>query len=84
MKINKLQFIIQMVIKIPLFTLIRMYVLTLICLAVFYFGVRINKFHLAAFLVSLIVIISAIVVIDVKANSLSISITHGKLTKLDS
>jgi Zn-dependent protease with chaperone function len=60
-----------------------MYVLTLVCLAVFYFGVRVKGFHLAAFLVLLVVIITVIVVLDIKANSLAISFTQGKLTKLD-
>jgi hypothetical protein len=39
--------------------------------------------HLAAFLVSIVVIISIIVVLDVKANSLAVSVTQGKLTKLE-
>ena len=60
-----------------------MFVLTLVCLAVFYFGVRVKGFHLAAFLVILVVIITTIVVLDIKANSLAISFTQGKLKKLD-
>jgi hypothetical protein len=47
-----------------------MYILTLICLSIFYYGVRVKRLHLAAFLVSIVVIISIIVVLDVKANSL--------------
>ncbi|MFO0117287.1 MAG: hypothetical protein ACK521_06630 [bacterium] len=60
-----------------------MYILTLICLSIFYYGVRVKRLHLAAFLVSIVVIISIIVVLDVKANSLAVSVTQGKLTKLE-
>ena len=60
-----------------MFQLVEIQLLTLISLAIFNYGVRINRLHLAAFLVIIVVVVAALVVIDVKANSLATSCTSG-------
>lgn len=57
--------------------------MTLICLAIFTYGVRRNGLHLAAFLVVLVFVVSILVVLDVKANSLVVACTAGKLSPLE-
>lgn len=53
--------------------------ITLICIAVFYYG---SKLHLAAFICIVVVFVTVIVYLDIAASSGLISFTRGKLKPL--
>ena len=63
----------------PLIDTVRFMLITLICMAVFYYG---QKLHLAAFICIIVVVVTAIVYLDIAASSGLISLTRGKLTPL--
>lgn len=73
-------FLLRMLVIVPLIDTIRFMLITLITLAVFYYGVKINA---AIFLVSLVVLVAIVVYLDIAASSGLISCTQGKLTPLE-
>lgn len=64
----------------PIIDTIRFMLITLICMAVFYYG---QKIHLAAFICIVVVVVTAIVYLDIAASSGLLSLTRGKLTPLE-
>ena len=80
LKMNRLQFFLYFVLKNPLFELIRTCALTLICLAVYQFGL---KLKIVIFLAILLTTVTLVVIADVAVYTKLRSTLSGKLTPLE-
>ena len=80
LKMNRCQFFLYFVVKNPLFELVRTCLLTLICLAVFTYGLQLN---LALFLVIEVVVVTVVVVADVVFSTRFGASLRGKMTPLE-
>lgn len=81
LKMNRLQFFLYFILKNPLFELIRTCALTLICLAVYQFGLK--KLQILIFLAILLTTVTLVVIADVAVYTKLRSTLSGKLTPLE-